>query len=125
MVKNLASTSRASGHPGSPRALFVIVLLTICAFAPAIRGPLIFDDFRAVQFNQTLAGLGTALHPPVESSVAGRPVTNITLALDYLLNERLGIDQQPTPAARNRTIAYHATNIFLHLLAGLLLFGIV
>ncbi len=125
MVKNPVSTSRSGGHPGPPRALFVIVLLTICTFAPAIRGPLIFDDFRAVQFNPTLADLGTALHPPAESAVAGRPVTNITLALDFLLNERLGIDQQPAPAARNRTIVYHATNILIHLLAGLLLFGII
>jgi Tfp pilus assembly protein PilF len=125
MVKTPVGTPRSSGDPAPSRLLFVLALLTIGTFAPAIRGPLIFDDYRAIQFNQTLTDFGTALHPPAESAVAGRPVTNITLALDYWLNDRLGIDQHPIPAARNRTIVYHATNIIIHLLAGLLLFGII
>lgn len=57
--------------------------------------------------------------------MAGRPITNLSLALDYQLNERLGIDRRTTPATRNSTVVYHATNIVIHLLAGLLLFGIL
>jgi Flp pilus assembly protein TadD len=125
MVKKPLNAPRSSGDPAPTRTLFALAVLTICAFAPAIRGPLIFDDFPSIRFNPTLADFGAALHAPPGNAVTGRPVANLTLALDYRLNEWLGIDQRAASAVGNSTIAYHATNIIFHLLAGLLLFGVI
>jgi hypothetical protein len=48
MVKRPLGTPRLSGDPAPTRTLLALAVLTICAFAPAIRGPLLFDDFRAI-----------------------------------------------------------------------------
>jgi hypothetical protein len=56
--------------------------------------------------------LSSALSAPVQSAVAGRPVVSLSLAINYALS---GL----SPAG------YRGWNLAVHLLAGLVLFGVV
>lgn len=102
-----------------------VVVATIVAFAPALRGPQIFDDPTAIQNNSSI----THLWPPAQSApstpVAGRPVANYSLAINYAVNRMLGVDQSPDPGGPDKTISYHLFDMLLHVASGLLLFGIV
>src|ERR1035438_8655034 len=60
----------------------------------------------------TACGLGTALVPPVGTTVGGRPVLNLSLAANYAVSG-------------TAVGSYHAVNLATHILAGLTLFGIV
>ena len=50
--------------------------------------------------------------PPHETSVAGRPIANLSFAVNYAFGGR-------------EVAGYHAVNVAIHLLCALLLFGIV
>lgn len=106
--------------------LFAVTLAiaVIVAFAPALRAPFLFDDVDAISRNPTIENvfpLSMSLAPPPRTAVAGRPIVNLSLAFDRAINDALGIEAD-SPAA---TVAFHATNILLHLLCGVLLFGII
>jgi Flp pilus assembly protein TadD len=91
----------------------LIAAAIVAAYANSLSGPLIFDDRATIIDNQTIEDLGSArvLNPPHETSVAGRPVANVTFALNY--------------TAGGRAVAgYHAVNIAIHLLCALAIFGI-
>jgi tetratricopeptide (TPR) repeat protein len=105
-------------------ALFVVA--AIAAYASAIRAPFEFDDLPAIQQNQTIRAMSPAvLLPPTQTAVAGRPVVNASLALNYAINEALGVDQRSDPEGPNKTVGYHVLNLLLHIACGLLLFGII
>jgi protein O-mannosyl-transferase len=97
-------------------AAAVIVLAGLIAFANSFNGDLIFDDIPWIVLNPTIRRLWPlegVLFPPKESGFAsGRPVLNLTLALN---NTFVGSDPR----------SYHVVNIAIHILAGLTLFGIV
>ena len=65
------------------------------------------------------------LAPPAQTSVAGRPVANLSLAVNYAINAALGVDQRGDPNGPNKTIGYHVFNMLSHLACGLLLFGVI
>ncbi len=102
-----ASVSRLSTTPGP----VVLALLMVCAavYAGELSGPLLFDDQQAIVDNSSIRtlALGQALAPPQETPVAGRPVANLSLALDYVV---LG----------GSALSFHATNLLLHALVALL-----
>ncbi len=100
-------------------------MATVVAFAPALRGPQIFDDPTAIQDNPSIDHLWPISRPLPSTPTAGRPVANYSLALDHAFNRLIGVDQQPDPGGPDKTVAYHCTELLLHLAAGLLLFGIV
>lgn len=116
-------------RPFGPRqtlTLLAILFATALAFAPAIRAPFDFDDIASIPKNPTIERLSAnVLHPPPGIAVSGRPVVNVSLAIDYAINELLGVDQRADPDGPRKTIAYHVVNVLLHLLSGLLLFGCV
>jgi Flp pilus assembly protein TadD len=98
--------------------VWVIALLvgaSAIAYANALDGPFIFDDSSSVLDNRTITDLSDpvqVLRPPFETPVAGRPLVNLSFALNF--------------AAGGYAVAgYHAVNVLLHTLCGLLLFGIV
>ncbi len=62
--------------------------------------------------NTTIQHVTTAFSGPIQSALAGRPVVNLSLALNYAMS---GVDPW----------SYHAWNLTVHLLAGLALFGLV
>ena len=87
------------------------------AYADSFWGAFQFDDFPAIRDNNpTLLHLwplpGPFWPPPGSLTVSGRPVLNLTLALNHALS-----GYSPW--------SYHAVNLLIHILAGLVLFGIV
>ena len=93
----------------------MLALLTLAAYAPALHGPFLFDDASAILENPTIRQLWPidgALHPPPNSTVSGRPLLNLSFALSHALS---GLDP----------FGYHVFNLAVHVLAGLLLFGLV
>jgi len=88
----------------------------LAAYANAPASPFQFDDRVSVLENPSIRRLDRwtrLLNPPSRClSVVGRPVVNLTLALNYWWSGR---------SARG----YHWVNIGIHIAAGLLLFGIV
>src|SRR5579862_223490 len=95
-------------------APLVIVLAGAIAYANSLKGPLIFDDYRSIVGNTTIheVSWATLLHPQRQTPVAGRPLANLSLALNYA-------------AGGQEVETYHLWNIAVHILAALALFGIL
>lgn len=97
-----------------PPALLVVA--AVLAYANSLDAPFVFDDLPSIEENITIRRLwplGDVLQPPAGSAgVAGRPVVNLSLALNYAAG---GLDPR----------GYRALNIALHALAGLALFGLM
>ncbi len=102
-------------RPSLPFAIALIVLATAAAYHNTLSTPFVFDDQFAIVDNPTirdLSNLGDVLRPPpFAAGAAGRPLINLTLAINYALG---GL--QPW--------GYHALNVVLHALAALALFGL-
>ena len=94
----------------------VIALAVIAAYSTSLRTPFQYDDLSTVVENDSitrLSDLHRALSPPPNATpTSGRPLLNLSFAIDYAI---VGLN----------VTGYHATNIALHLIAALLLFGIV
>ena len=98
-------------------AAFALLPLTAgaWAYATSFAATFVFDDFLAILQNphlRTLWPLTTPLTAPPDTTLAGRPVASLSLALNYAFS---GFD----------TWSYHAVNLAIHLAAGLTLFGVV
>ena len=94
----------------------LIVLATLAAYSNSFAGPFVFDDELSIPSNMTIRQLWPIwkpLCPPNHGeTVSGRPLLNLSLAIDYAIS-RLDV------------WSYHATNLAIHILAALLLFGIL
>jgi tetratricopeptide (TPR) repeat protein len=93
----------------------VLVAAGLAAFANGLGAPFVFDDQWAIVDNASIRHVwppSAMFAAPLQSAVAGRPVVNVSLAVNYALG---GLDPW----------GYHAFNLGVHLLAALLLFGIV
>ncbi|HVH26235.1 MAG TPA: tetratricopeptide repeat protein [Vicinamibacterales bacterium] len=92
----------------------LIVLAGIIAYANSLSGPFVLDDQDTIVMNEQIRQLAPSvvLFPAVELPVAGRPLVNVTFALNYAVGG-LAVG------------GYHAVNIALHIASALLLFGIV
>lgn len=107
-----------AGRPSRPTYGFdwrvlVIVVAGAVAYAGGLSGPFVFDDRGSIVDNHTIEELGRAqvLRAPDETPTAGRPLVNVSLALNYAL-------------AGREVTGYHVANIAIHLLCGLAVFGI-
>ena len=89
-----------------------IIILTSLAYSNSFTVPLLFDDIPAIANNTTIRQWSTALQPPVDSTAGGRPVLNLSLAVNYAVS---GTEVR----------SYHLVNLMIHLVAGLVLFGII
>ncbi len=83
-------------------------------YSGSLDHPFLFDDMGSVVHNPQIRSLdpAVALAPPPETPVGGRPLVNLSFALNYAVG---GLD----PAG------YHLVNILLHIGNALLLFGVV
>jgi tetratricopeptide (TPR) repeat protein len=90
----------------------IIVLAALAAYSNSFSGPFLFDDVGSITNNPTILHFGSALSPPTNAGTGGRPLFNLTFALNYALG---GMDAR----------GYHAFNLLIHALAGLTLFGVV
>jgi Flp pilus assembly protein TadD len=101
----------------SPRWLFAaavaaLALLAVAAYSNSFTVPFFFDDRPAILNNPTIRDLSTALNSPPSGGTLGRPVANLSLALNYAISG-------------TSVWSYHVANLAIHILAGLTLFGIV
>lgn len=95
----------------------IIAAAALAAYANSLHGPFVFDDLSSIPGNPTLRSLAEAWSPPHGAaagglSVAGRPLLNFTLGVNYAVS---GLN----------VWSYHALNLAIHLLAGLTLFGLL
>jgi Flp pilus assembly protein TadD len=96
-------------------ALLAIAVAVTLAYSTSFWHPFIFDDFGAIARNPSirdLRSLRLVVAPPRESPVAGRPLVNLSFAINYAIG---GLDVR----------GYHIGNLTLHLLCAFLIFGLV
>lgn len=93
----------------------VPIVAGVIVYAGSFAGPFIFDDLTSIPENPHVRQLWPpweALTAPPNSTVVGRPIVSLSLALNYALG---GFN----------VWGYHAFNLTIHLLTALLLFGVV
>jgi len=115
-ARRAAATSGSFTPQQAVLAAGVLVFLAgAAAYANSFHGPFVFDDVTSIQDNPTIRHLwppGPVLFGARAATVIGRPVLNLSFALNYALCEM-------------EVWGYHAVNLLVHLAAGLVLFGIV
>ncbi len=99
----------------------VLAVVLGIVYGRAARAPFVHDDNIAVLHNPSIVRLwppfGTAaqpgpLRPPRDAVTSGRPLVNLTLALNYALGGY-------------NPVGYHLVNLLIHIAASILLYGIV
>lgn len=108
-ARDVSSRSKAPAT-----ALVLLAFLGILAYANTMNAAFLPDDQKAILENPSIRSLwppGVPLSPPLGSSVSGRPLGNLSFALNWAL----GRDWLP---------GYHAVNLALHILCAFALFGI-
>ena len=120
MAAKTAEAGTPAPGPAAPggvdRAAIACAAVLVAAVAAVYSGtfsvPPLLDDPASIAGNATIRRLGTAFWPPGGTSVSGRPVLNLSLAVNYAVSGE-------------SVWSYHALNLVVHALAGLALFGIV
>jgi protein O-mannosyl-transferase len=88
---------------------------TMAIYGSTLSVPMLLDDKRSILDNPSIRHLwplGPVLTPPADTGVGGRPLLNLSFALNY--------------AAGGTAVAgYHLINLVIHVLAGLVLFALV
>jgi Tfp pilus assembly protein PilF len=81
----------------------------------SFQGAFILDDHVSIRQNATIRNLwplSVPLSPPPNTSVSGRPILNLSFALNYSIS---GVS----------VWSYHLVNMIVHIIASLLLYGII
>jgi len=96
-------------------ALIVIVSAAFIAYHNSFHVPLLLDDIPAIAKNITIRHLWpltAVLAAPANSGPTGRPLLNLSYALNYAFSG-------------TNLFSYHITNLLIHIASALVLFGIV
>ena len=107
--------SFASSRAGLFLAGGLLVIAALIAFRNSFSVPFLYDDVTAIPGNPTIRHLwpiGPVLSPPGRLTTSGRPIINLSLAINYAFGQA-------------DVRGYHALNLAIHILAGLTLFGLV
>lgn len=106
----------ARARRGVWRRAAALALAGALAYANSVSGVLTFDDDASIVENRSIRQLWPltgALSPPERGEpVAGRPLVNLSFAVNYALH---GLDVR----------GYHVVNVSLHVICALLIFGLV
>lgn len=114
-ARQSAPRFRPAGSTSVRWAAGGLVVAGLIAYGNSLSGPFIFDDINNIINNSRIHEwwrLDTVLFPAARSSVAGRPLVNFSLAVNYALG---GLNVR----------GYHAWNIAVHILCALTIFGVV
>lgn len=92
----------------------LIVVAGFLAYSNTFANPFLVDDSSSVVLNPTIRNLSSwsVVRPPADHPMAGRPLVNVSFAVNYALG---GTD----------VAGYHFVNLALHLACGLLVFALV
>lgn len=93
----------------------ILIAVGVLVYANSLTGPFIFDDGHGITENPSIRQLWPvwdALVAPATSGMAGRPVVNLSFALNYAVGEY-------------EVFGYHVVNLAIHLLAGVTLLGVL
>jgi tetratricopeptide (TPR) repeat protein len=93
----------------------VIAAGGLLAYHNSFGVPFVLDDRLAIGANPSLRSLWTAWWPPDELTglpISGRPVVNFTLGLNYAISG-------------TGVWSYHVVNLLIHVVCGMILFGVV
>ena len=110
-----SAAPKAETRFAAPLVVLLIVVCGLGTYGNSLDGPFIWDDQISIVTNASIERLWPpweALNPPRETPVAGRPIVNLSLALNYALG---GMNES----------GYHAFNVVAHGSCALVLFGIV
>ncbi|HVP10935.1 MAG TPA: tetratricopeptide repeat protein [Phycisphaerae bacterium] len=112
-----SSRGHGAGHPRRHlrAAVALLVLAGLAVYANSFGGMQLLDDYQAIALNKSIQRLwpiSDVLSAPAQSTVAGRPIVNLTFAINYAIGGA-GL------------WGYHAVNLAVHMAAALLLFGIL
>ncbi len=111
----------ASGGPPTWTAALLLAIAIGSVYGRALDAAFLFDDDVTIVSNKSIISLwplfGTADHPgplrpPIPRPTAGRPLVNLSFALNYYFG-------------RLAPIGYHVVNLLIHFVSALLLFAIV
>jgi tetratricopeptide (TPR) repeat protein len=113
-----------------------LVAVTGWAYSTSFRGVFLEgDDQDSIVRNPHVRALwppAVPLSAPADTTLAGRPVASLTFALNYVAAPVRARDAwspesetHPPEAFFENVWGYHAVNLAIHLLAGLVLFGVV
>jgi len=114
---NAPAPPAASARVWTLAAATALVLAGLLAYWSSLSAPFLFDDRPAIVDNPTIQSLGSpgavlGAATPTGSGIRGRPLVNLTLALNYAAG---GLEVR----------GYHAVNLAIHVLAALVLFSLV
>lgn len=122
MMRRTASTGgglEARPSPISNRPVCVaaglIVAAGLLAYRRTFSVPFLLDDSLAIVGNPSIRNLwsfGSVLSPPSDVPTGGRPIVNLSFALNYAVGG-------------TAVWGYHLVNLVIHVAAGLTLFGLV
>jgi tetratricopeptide (TPR) repeat protein len=94
----------------------LLAITSSSAYLNSLSAPFIFDDLPAIVENTTIRdwrNWAEVLSPPAQGSgVTGRPMVNLSLALNYAVGEL-------------NPLGYHVTNLLLHVVCVYFLWGIL
>ncbi len=109
MANPIATAPRILSRRATLLSVALITLAGVVVYANSLDGVFVFDDNDAIKDNpsiRTLWPLSVPLTTTTTSSVTGRPVVGLTLALNYACG---GLS----------TTGYHIVNVAVHILAAL------
>lgn len=142
-LRRAGGGSPSDGDWRIPRRGFGVLVLVYLvaggwAYSTSLPGVFVFDDVPAIVENphlRRLWPLSEAMRAPAGSTLSGRPVASLTFAVNHALAPPDARDvftpagSGPAGAGRELFLrnlrGYHVTNVALHLLAALTLFGVV
>jgi len=96
-------------------AAAVLIVAAVAAYHNSLSGPFVFDDITGIVDNPSIRQgfpFLRSLAPPGNQTTSGRPVANLSFALNYAISGR-------------EVWSYHALNLLIHVLGGLTLLGVV
>lgn len=118
--KAVGGKGESRGGPPAWSVFLMLGFLIAAVYGPAISVPWVFDDRATIFSNDSILSLWPLvgiskpgpLNPPGELPTSGRPLVNLTFAINYYFGEF-------NPAG------YHAVNITMHFLSSLFIWAIV